>query len=114
MPASFAYLSSPSDQPQDFLCSTNSNGFAAGPDLNRAIRSAVLETLEREAFLVTWLDRLPAREIDFAAADGVVADICRAYEQGGAEVKAFLLPTDMPVAAVMALVLDRTPKVWPP
>lgn len=107
VPASLVYLNSPSDQPQDFLCPSNSSGFAAGPDLHTALRSAVLELLERDAFLVTWLNRLPVAEIDFAAVGGVVAEIRGAYERSGAEVKAFLLATDMPVSVVMALVTDR-------
>lgn len=108
VPAAFVYLNSPSDQTQDFLCPMNSNGFAAGPDLTRALRSAALELLERDAFVVTWLNRLPVPEIDFAAVEGIIGDIRSAYERGGAEVRAFLLATDQPVSAVMALVVDRT------
>ena len=108
VPASFAFLNPPSDQPQDFLFPANSSGFAAGPDLPWAIRRAVLELLERDAFIITWLNRLPVPELDFTDVGGITRDIRSAYERWGAEVRAFLLATDLPVAVVMAVVIDRT------
>ncbi len=110
VPATFVYLNSPSDQPQDFLFPTNSNGFAAGPDLNWAIRRGALELLERDAFIVTWLNRLPVPEIDFTAVGGIIGEIRSTYERWGSAVRAFLLATDMPVFAVMALVVDHSGK----
>lgn len=86
VPSAFAYLNSPSDQPQDFLFPANSSGFAAGPDLNWAIRRAVLELLERDAFIVTWLNRLPVPEINFSGVGGIVGDIRSTYQRWGAEV----------------------------
>ncbi len=108
VPAAFVYLNSPSDEPQDFLPPTNSSGFAAGPDLNWAIRHGILELLEREAFIVTWLNSLPVPEIDFAGVGGIVGDIRSTYERWGSDVRSFLLATDMPVCPVMTLVVDRT------
>jgi ribosomal protein S12 methylthiotransferase accessory factor len=108
VPASFAYLNPPSDQPQDFLFPANSSGFAAGPDLNWAIRRALLELLERDAFIITWLNRMPVPELDFADVGGISRDIRSAYERWGAEVRAFRLATDLPVSVVMAVVIDRT------
>jgi ribosomal protein S12 methylthiotransferase accessory factor len=106
--APFLYLNPPSDQPQDFLFPANSSGFAAGPDLDWAIRRGILELLERDAFMVTWLNRLPVPEIDFAGVGGITGEIRSTYERWGAEVRAFRLATDLPVSAVMALVIDRT------
>ncbi len=109
VPTALVYLNAASDQPQDFLCATNSSGFAAGPDLNRALRSAILELLERDAFMMTWLNRLPVPEIDYAGlGDVIIGDIRSTYERWGSEVRAFLLATDMPARPVMALVVDRT------
>jgi len=108
VPASFAYLNPPSDQPQDFLFPANSSGFAAGPDLNWAIRRAILELLERDAFIITWLNRLPVPELDFADVGGITREIRSTYERWGAEVRAFRLASDLPVSVVMAVVMDRT------
>jgi ribosomal protein S12 methylthiotransferase accessory factor len=108
VPAAFVYLNSPSDQNQDFICTSNSSGFAAGPDLKLAIRSAALELLERDAFVITWLNSLAVPEIDFVHVEGIIGDIRSTYQREGAELRAFLLATDLPVAVVMALVVDWT------
>jgi ribosomal protein S12 methylthiotransferase accessory factor len=108
VPASLAYLAQPGDQPQDFLCTSTSSGFAAGPDLEWALRNAILELLEREAFMITWLNRLRVPEIDYSASGGVTGEIRSAFQRWGTEVRAFNLATDMPVSAVMVVALDQT------
>jgi len=107
-PAGLIYLIATGDRPEDSLCTPTSSGLAAGPDLPRALRSAVLELLEREAFMVTWLNRLSVPEIDYDQEPGVVREIRRDYTRRGISLRAFLLATDMPVAAVMAIALDQT------
>ena len=108
LPAPLAYLTQPGDQPQDFLCASTSSGFAAGPDLEWALRNAVLEMLEREAFMITWLNRLAVPEIDYSASGGIAGEIRNTFQRWGTEVRAFHLATDMPVSAVMAVALDQT------
>jgi ribosomal protein S12 methylthiotransferase accessory factor len=107
-PASIVYLSRPSDQIQDMLCEPNSSGFAAGPDVRRALRSALLELLERDAFTITWLARLKPAEIELAGVGGIAGEICATYERWGTSIRAFSLPTEMPATVVLALALDRT------
>jgi ribosomal protein S12 methylthiotransferase accessory factor len=108
LPAPLAYLTQPGDQPQDLLCASTSSGFAAGPDLEWALRNAVLEMLEREAFMTTWLNRLAVPEIDYSASGGIAGEIRNTFQRWGTEVRAFNLATDMPVSAVMAVALDQT------
>ena len=110
VPAALAHLTQPGDQPQDFLCMSTSSGLAAGPNVVWALRNAVLELLEREAFMITWLNRLDVPEIDFSGLGGVIEEIRNAYRRWGTDVRAFNLATDMPVSAVMAVALDQTGK----
>jgi ribosomal protein S12 methylthiotransferase accessory factor len=110
VPAALAHLSQPGDQPQDLLCMSTSSGLAAGPNLVWALRNSVLELLEREAFMITWLNCLDVPEIDFSGSDGVMAEIRSVFRRWGTEVRAFELATDMPVSAVMAVALDQTGK----
>lgn len=110
VPAGLAHLSQPGDQPQDFLCMSTSSGLAAGPNLVCALRNAALELLEREAFMITWLNRLDVPEIDFSGSGGVIEEIRNAYRRWGTDVRAFNLATDMPVSAAMAVALDQTGK----
>jgi ribosomal protein S12 methylthiotransferase accessory factor len=107
-PAALVFLGAIGDDPQNWLCGTNSSGFAAGPDVDAALRSATLELLERDAFLVTWLNRLPVPEVDFSGMSGPVRAIRSTYQRWGTDIRAFLLATDLPIFAVMAVALDRT------
>lgn len=108
VPAMFVYLNYRGEQPQDFLCAATSSGLAAGVTLEGALRSAILELLERDAFLNTWMNRLTVPEIDYSNVQGAIAEIQSSYKRSGIEIKAFQLATDMPVCAVMALALDHT------
>ena len=88
---------------------TTSNGLAAGPDRAAAVLGGLCEVMERDAFLTTWMNRLPAVEIDLSPAGGAVAAIARHYARTGVNLRAFLLPSDLPAATVMALALDDDP-----
>jgi len=108
IPASLAFLAERGGQSRDSLCASTSSGLAAGPDLETALRSAVLEVLEREAFLITWLNGLSVPEIDYSAIGGVADRIRRCFQSWGVDVRAFQLATDMPVSAVAAVAVDQT------
>ena len=108
VPAVFIYMAHPSDQLQDLLFTPNSSGFAAGPDVQSALRSALLELVERDAFMISWLCRIPGVEIDTTGVGGIIGEICSTYERWGTSVRVFSLPTDMPATVVMAVALDRT------
>jgi len=108
IPAGLVYLNFSGQEPPDLLCPPTSSGTAAGPDLDRAILSGLLETAERDAFMVTWLNRLPVPRIDYTALGGPCGTIRDHYARYGVEACAFLLATDLPVHCVMAIGVDRT------
>lgn len=108
IPAAFVYLSNASDQYQDLLCTPTSSGFAAGPDLNRAIRAALLELIERDAFMIAWLARTRAPEIELEGVGGIIGEIRSTYERWGTAIRVYALPTDLPATVVLALALDQT------
>jgi ribosomal protein S12 methylthiotransferase accessory factor len=116
VPASLAYLVHPVARAEDFFAPATSNGLAAGPSLNAAILSGLSELIERDALLITWMNRLPAVEImleESASAVGLSAvarAIVRHYQRFGVLVRAFLMRTDLPVAVVMAIAFDSSPQ----
>ena len=67
-----------------------------------------MEDIERDAFMVTWLNRLPAPVIDFSRLSGPCGVIRDHYARYGVEVRAYLMATDLPVTAVMAVGFQRT------
>ena len=112
VPAAFVYLNPVGDQPQDYFFGTNSSGYAAGPDVAAALRTALLELIERDAFTLTWLARRPAMEIDLQSMRGphaaTVTEIHRTYARWGTTIRAFALQTNLPATVVMAIALDET------
>jgi ribosomal protein S12 methylthiotransferase accessory factor len=86
------------------ICPITSNGLAAGSTLLDAILKATCEVLERDAFMLTWLNRLPCRRI--AVGDHPQADVvkmCEAYRRRQVEMQLYLLATDHPCYVFAAL-----------
>jgi ribosomal protein S12 methylthiotransferase accessory factor len=105
--SSLVYLSWPAAAAEVF-CPATSNGLAAGPDLPSAIFAGLCELIERDAFLITWMNRLPAPELDWSGAGGVEDSILRHYARFGIEVRVFALPSEMAVPVMMAVAGDRS------
>ena len=59
--------------------------------------------------MITWMNRLPAVEIEFIGAGGPAAAVWRHYSRFGVEVRAFLMTTDLPPSVVMAVAFDDNP-----
>jgi ribosomal protein S12 methylthiotransferase accessory factor len=108
IPACLVYLNFSGQQPQDFLCPPTSSGSAAGPDVDSAILSGLIEVAERDAFMTTWLNRLSVPMLDYSSLGGACGTIRDHYARYGVDARAFLLATDLPVHCVMAIGLDTT------
>jgi ribosomal protein S12 methylthiotransferase accessory factor len=109
MPASLVYLVFPPPRPEDYFAPSTSNGLAAGPSHAGAILSALCEVMERDAMLITWMNRLPAVEIKFDDSPSISGRIYRHYAHFGVNLRAFLMPSDLPAATVMAISLEDDP-----
>lgn len=91
----------------EYLCPITSNGLAAGPTLLEAVLAAALEVLERDAYMIAWLHRLPCRRADpWTHPHAEVRDICEAYRRRGVEVGLWRLPSDHPAAIFLALAVQ--------
>ena len=83
-------------------------GLAAEKDLASAVAAGLYELVERDAFVITWLNRLPVPRIDFTASVGASSEIARHYRRFGIETLAFDLTTDLQIPVVMAVAVDRS------
>jgi ribosomal protein S12 methylthiotransferase accessory factor len=108
-PASLVYLVHPPPRPQEFFAPASSNGLAAGPTLESAVLGGLCELMERDALLIAWMNRLPAVELELSGSGRIAAAIQRHYARFSVEVRAFLLPSDLPAAVVLALSLEDDP-----
>ncbi|MEV5409925.1 TOMM precursor leader peptide-binding protein [Thermopolyspora sp. NPDC052614] len=84
-----------------------SNGCALGGCLEEAILHGILELAERDAFLLTWYARLPARRLDLGtAADPRIPLMAeRLRREHGYEVHVFDTTTEHGIPSVWAMVV---------
>ena len=98
---------------EEVFCQVTSNGLAAGADLSSAVTSAVLELVERDAFMLTWLTQRPGRRLSIdGSLDPEDHEIVRQLRECGAVVELFLLDAGLgiPVVACVGLGDGRR---WP-
>ncbi|MFC5261093.1 TOMM precursor leader peptide-binding protein [Kribbella qitaiheensis] len=97
--------------PGAVLFQPTSNGFAAGSDWSSATERALLEVVERDAFMIAWSHRLPGRRVAAAQVpDERIRGLAAAYAQRGVELMVHLLPTDTVATVVLAIAWsDRRP-----
>ena len=108
VPASLVYLQFQQNRPEDSFAAGTSNGLAAGPTLEYAVLHGLYECVERDAFLTTWMARLPATEISFTAAAPLANSIRTHYRRFGVDVRVFRMCTDIHAHVMMAIALDQT------
>jgi ribosomal protein S12 methylthiotransferase accessory factor len=77
---------------EEQLCQVTSSGLAAGADLEDASFRAVLELIERDAFMITWLTRRPGQRlrIDATIEEGA-REVVRQLEARGARIELYHL-----------------------
>ena len=104
VPAFAAYLDYPTE-PGKPLCQVTSSGLAAGRDVDDAVLRATLELIERDAFMLTWHGKVPARRIDLSGADSQVGDVVRHLRLQGVVLELYWLSAahDIPVVLCIAL-----------
>jgi ribosomal protein S12 methylthiotransferase accessory factor len=109
VPAAAVYLHSNNVMPGDALFMGNSNGLAAGPDAEGALRSGLCELIERDAFVATWMNKLaPARIVVDGRADAL-AGIVDHYQRFDVDLRLYALDSDTGIPVVLALALsDRS------
>ena len=105
LPAALVYMNYSGPNNDEYFCPSTSNGMAAGPDLDSAVLAGLCELVERDGFLIHWMNRLTAPEVEFAG--GTAGAIREYYARFGVEVRVFDLSTDVPAAVMMAVALTR-------
>jgi ribosomal protein S12 methylthiotransferase accessory factor len=108
VPALAAYMAYETPRREEFLFPISSSGLAAGPTQIEAVFRAALEVIERDAFLIAWMHRLPCRRIDPAThPDKDVRAIVAAHARRSIRLELYRPPMDTPVHAFMAVGYDE-------
>jgi ribosomal protein S12 methylthiotransferase accessory factor len=114
VPAVAVFLGYLPRAPEEWICPSTSTGLAAGPTLAEAMLSALYEVLERDAFIVTWMNRLPAERVPPAThPDPELVDLCEAYARRGVELRLYHLAVDHPCHVFLSLAVQDGGDGWP-
>lgn len=104
VPAQGVFMTYSPHTPDEFLCPITSNGLAAGSTLAHAILAAAGEVLERDAFMITWLNQLVTQRVDpWTHPDGDTLHLCEMYRRRGVAVELYRLPVDHPCHVFLAI-----------
>lgn len=87
------------------------SGLATGPTREFALLGGALELIERDAFMITWLNQLTPPSVDLstlAKESESLEKLLRQCERYRLVAKVALLPTDAPAYAVVGIVTDKS------
>jgi ribosomal protein S12 methylthiotransferase accessory factor len=93
--------------PPPAIFNPTSNGAACHTSLPHAVRGALYETLERDALMVTWLDRLSLPRHEPGPADPDPLGLRGELERLGFELRHVDVSTDLDVPVTLAVLRDR-------
>lgn len=88
----------------EHIAPITSNGLGGGSTLVEAVVAGAQEVIERDAFLLTWLNRLPAGRVDpLTHPDRVLVGVCRSYARRNVTIELYALARDHPCHVFLAL-----------
>ncbi|RLE75208.1 MAG: hypothetical protein DRJ44_06200 [Thermoprotei archaeon] len=107
LPAQLIYVPYPISEPIIRLPITT--GAAFHISLYEAIYKGLCEVLERDAFMIYWLNKIPPYEIDLKTLDNQQIDNLReTFIKYNLKWHVFFLKTDFPIWNIMSLLLDES------
>ena len=81
-----------------------SNGLSAGPTLGDAELGAALELIERDAFMMSWILRIPGRRVTFdASIDASAREAARQLEERGVRVELYHLDVGLGIPTIVSV-----------
>ena len=93
----------------DHLYASTSNGLAAGASFAHAALNGALEVIERDAFMISWLNQLGGTRIDpFEVPHTTVRTLAEAYRRRDVALELYLLPTDVAAVSVYVAIGVQT------
>ena len=103
VPATFVYVPYRATCEDELLGPGTSTGMASGPSWAAACASGLLEVCERDAFMITWLNRLSRPRLRVAPASRLGREVTRALGRRRGRVTFVDLTNDLRVPTVLAV-----------
>lgn len=95
------------DQGEESIGPGISTGQASGYSDTEALLGGLYEVIERDAFSILWLNRLPVPKIDVASNARLAAIYREHFERKNLECTLFDMTSDIGVPSVLCLMIDR-------
>ena len=83
-------------------------GAASGNSLTSAILRGIYEIVERDAFMITYLNKLQVSRIELERSENFLLQILNIYKKYFLELHLFDITTDLGIPSILALILDKT------
>ncbi len=110
VPAAETYLTFPSYALGENFSLLTTTGLSAGETLDAAILGGLYECIERDAFVLHWMNRLTPVEVALGGLP--LCEYARGvFRRSGIDLRVFLLGTDIPVPVAMAVAVDRSGRI---
>ena len=101
-PAIFLYM--PFKEDDALISEQISTGFAVHSDQNKAFLSSVFEVVERDAFMITWMNKLPVPKIKIS---GKLSDLVNRIIPPHFELHLFDMTTDIKIPSVFGILKGK-------
>jgi len=109
MPAQLVYVPYLYHDSEPILRFPISTGAAAGVTLTSALYRGICEVVERDAFMIAYLNKIPSPQVDLSAIkDKLIYDIINIFKRYKLEMIVLDLTTDLQIPVFAAITLDRT------
>lgn len=97
------------DFKEPVLRSITTSGIAVHRTEREAILNSALEVLERDAFMITWINRLAPQRISLQSIhDETLRKTFDRFKRYNLDLHLLYMPTDFPIHAICAVVIDKT------
>ncbi len=109
VPAQLIYVPYVYEQAEVVLRRSISTGAAAGSSLGEALYRGICEIVERDAFMISYLNMLPSPRIEFSSMkDKKFNNIFKMFNRYKLELVVLDITTDLEIPVFAAITLDRT------
>ncbi|MBI2049599.1 YcaO-like family protein [Candidatus Roizmanbacteria bacterium] len=109
IPAQLIYVPYVYEHAEVLLQRSISTGAAAGSSIDDALYRGICEIVERDAFMISYLNMIPSPQIDLSSTqDKEFNSIIKTFKRYKLELVILDLTTDLKIPVFAAIVLDRT------
>lgn len=109
IPAQMVFLNYLFDTDEPILCEPNSNGAGGMFTYEEAVLAGLYELIQRDAFLLTWLQKVTPQRIDLSSIRSPeLQDQIHILQRYHLELHILQIPSDLTVPVFVAVIIDRT------